>query len=35
VPSIVTEFTINQNVNGYMRWTCIAESHGDFDLTQV
>ena len=35
VPSIVTEFTINQNVNGYMRWTCLADSQGDFDLTQV
>lgn len=35
VPAIISQFTIEQNVRGYMRWSCAAESNGDFDITQV
>ena len=35
IPAIITEFTIEQTVRGYMKWTCIGESTGDFDVTQV
>ena len=35
VPAIVSQFTIEQTVRGYMRWSCSADSTGDFDVTQV
>jgi len=35
VPAIVSQFTIEQNVRGYMRWSCSADTQGDFDITQT
>lgn len=35
VPAIISQFTIEQTVRGYMKWSCSADSQGDFDVTQV
>lgn len=35
VPAIISQFTIDQNVKGYMKWSCSADSTGDFDITQI
>jgi len=35
VPAIISQFSLEQNVKGYMRWSCSADSNGDFDITQV
>lgn len=35
VPAIISQFTLDQSVRGYMKWSCSADSNGDFDITQV
>jgi hypothetical protein len=35
IPAIITDFTLEQSVRGYMRWNCAGESTGDFDVTQI
>lgn len=35
VPAIITDFTLEQNIRGYMRCNCTGESTGDFDVTQI